>query len=130
MSYVPPQPPQGQPYMQYPTQPVSGSGTSQRVIKKVGVGSAAKVAAMVSALVWSVFGLLLVLLSICGGGIVSGAFGNRGAQVFAGGLVSSIIIYVVGFIIYGIIGGIVGALYAAMYNLTARWIGGLEVEVG
>ncbi len=32
-------------------------------------------------------------------------------------------------VIYGVMGFIGGIIMAALYNLTARWIGGIEVEV-
>jgi hypothetical protein len=32
-------------------------------------------------------------------------------------------------IIYGVMGFLMGIIGAALYNLTARWIGGFEVEV-
>ena len=32
-------------------------------------------------------------------------------------------------IVYGVMGFIFGILMAAIYNLIARWIGGIEVEV-
>ena len=32
-------------------------------------------------------------------------------------------------IIYGVMGFVVGIIGAAIYNLIARWIGGIEVEV-
>nr|MBA3273122.1 DUF3566 domain-containing protein [Chthoniobacterales bacterium] len=31
--------------------------------------------------------------------------------------------------IYGIMGFVLGALSAALYNVIAKWIGGIEVEV-
>jgi len=33
-------------------------------------------------------------------------------------------------IIYGIIGGVGAVIGALIYNLAAKWVGGLEVEIG
>jgi len=32
-------------------------------------------------------------------------------------------------VIYGVMGFVIGVVGAAVYNLIARWIGGIEVEV-
>ena len=32
-------------------------------------------------------------------------------------------------VIYGVMGFIIGVIGAAVYNLVARWIGGIELEV-
>jgi hypothetical protein len=50
---------------------------------------------------------------------LSGAFGVAGG-------VSAIPIMP---IMYGLLGGIVLAISAAVYNLVARWVGGLEVDI-
>ena len=33
-------------------------------------------------------------------------------------------------IVYGIIGGVGAVIAALIYNLAAKWVGGLEVEIG
>jgi hypothetical protein len=33
-------------------------------------------------------------------------------------------------IIYGILGGVGAVIGALIYNLAAKWVGGLEVEIG
>jgi len=101
-------------------------------IKRVSIGSAFRVGAVSSALVWVVFGILFVLWIIA----VGNAFDSAGTQFsgqsnnvgeFSGG--AAIFTYLCGIPIYAVIGGISGALYAFIYNLVAGWVGGLELEL-
>ena len=51
-----------------------------------------------------------------------------GARAFGFGMGVGAIIVVP--IVYGIIGGIGAGIGAVVYNLAARWVGGLEVDIG
>ncbi len=86
-----------------------------KVLKRVGVVSAAKISGVLAA----IFGLILgIVCAFIGGGL-----GSLG--VVPGWLVN-----LIGFpIIYGLVGVIGGALYAALYNLVAGLVGGLEIEL-
>lgn len=98
-----------------------------RHIRRVGVGSAFKVGALVSALLIAVFGIFFVVLPSLIGASLLGALGGNGAGGF--GLVTGLLIYFGLIVFYGLLGGIFGALYAFFYNLVARWVGGLRIEV-
>lgn len=118
-------------YPSYPAQPVTYAPV-RRTIKRVGVGSAMKVMAVLSALLWAILGLIFVVFSLCSLGTIAGQLGRdtgEGTGLFAGGLTMVLLFYVGGILAQLIFGAILGALYAWLYNLTAGIIGGLEVEV-
>jgi hypothetical protein len=101
-------------------------------IRRVGIGSAFKVSAVLTALFWAIFGLLFLLFpTLLVGQLTTGSTsGFSSSQDFAdvaGG--SLILVYFCGIAIYAVIGGLIGALYAFLYNLVAGWVGGLEVEL-
>ena len=87
-------------------------------IKKIGVLSLAKIFGLLYALIGLILGALFAVLSLFG---FSGA---DGTGLFFGAV--SIIILP---ILYGIMGFIGGLITAFFYNLIAKWIGGLEVEI-
>ncbi len=61
------------------------------------------------------FGGLLEDEGIPGFGVFTGALGILAAPVLA--------------VLYGIFGSVIIAIGAAFYNLTARWVGGIAVEL-
>lgn len=144
MSSYPPSPQYGQPTQyqpspytqQYAPMQYAPPARVRRRIRHVDVFSAVKVMAVLSMLIWAVFGLLY---GICGtlftaaivGGLSSSSSSFRGSSgaIVGGNLAIFFIIYIVG-IIGALIGGAIsGAIYAGLYNVTANWTGGLEVDV-
>ena|SRR5271168_27214 len=102
------------------------------VVKRIGPGSAFKVAAVVYAFIGLVAAALMVPFMMLMSNYVP-THGDMGAQtngfsrtLGTGFGLASFIIFP---ILYGVIGGIGGALIALIYNLAAGWIGGLEVDV-
>ena len=104
-----------------------------KTIRRIGIASAFKIGAILSALVWAVLGLFwLVLMNL-----VFSAMGSMSVQdtgdsfgLMAGfSIATSCIFYFVNIALNAIIGGIGGALFAALYNLVAGWVGGIEVEL-
>ncbi len=97
-------------------------------IRRVGVGSAFKVGALMLLLFWAVFGIIFLVLqgSLLASMVNSSNFPARGAGL---GLGTLCVFYLIGMVIYTIIGGIVGAAYAFFYNLVSGWVGGLELEL-
>lgn len=96
------------------------------VIRKIGVGSAAKVFDVVRP-VGLIFGAIVAMIALAGAGIGAatsddpmrswlGAMFGVGAIVFLP-------------IVYGVMGAIFGALTAAFYNVVAGISGGLSVDV-
>lgn len=67
---------------------------------------------------------------------LAGAFAQQSqqAQAFGGPPAAIVAAMMFGFgifmpVFYGVFGFIFGVISAAIYNLIARWIGGIEVEV-
>jgi hypothetical protein len=91
------------------------------IIKSVEVFSVAKIMAMIHACLGLVAAPFFLLI-----GLMGSALGERSGPV-AG-------IFGVGFAIlmpflYGIAGFIAGLMFALLYNLFARWVGGIELEL-
>jgi len=97
------------------------------VIRRVGVGSAAKVGGALYAVIGLIIGLFVAAFSLLGAGIAAQA-GAGDVPSFIGPLfgVGAIIFAP---IFYGILGLIGFALAAAIYNLVAGMTGGLELDV-
>lgn len=92
-----------------------------RTIKSVGVLSVAKISGLVYA------GLALILMPIF---LIVGFAGTLagGRNSGVSGLVS-IVIAVLLPVIYGLLGFVFGAIGGFFYNICAKWVGGIEVEV-
>jgi hypothetical protein len=100
-------------------------------LRRITVGSAFKVGAALSALLFAVLGFFVVLLpGIFGAGILGALLGDQGGGgAFGLGFIGSLIAYVLGIVIYWIVGGIISAIEAWLYNIVAGWIGGLQIEI-
>ena len=111
------------------------------VIKRIGPNSAFKIGAIVGLITSAVFGIFIIGLqglafsALAGLASISypdGSFSGTGsgADLFATFTLATFcfmyVIYVISSAIFGGIGGLVGAF---AYNLTARWVGGLELEL-
>jgi hypothetical protein len=95
------------------------------VIRKIGVGSAAKLAGTLYAVWGLIFGAIFALIALAGAGLGAsdeetpawiGAFLGAGAVIFLP-------------ILYGVMGAIFGALTAVFYNVVSGMVGGLSVDV-
>jgi hypothetical protein len=92
------------------------------VIRSIGVWSAARLYAAISAAMGILIGVVFALFSLAGAatgmnenaGILAGVFGVGAIVIFP--------------IFYGVMGLIGGALGALLYNLFAGMVGGLEVD--
>ena len=102
-----------------------------KTIRHISVGSAFKVGAVLTGLVFIVIGFFVVLLpALFGASLLGAMLGNQGGgSAFGTGLISGVIIYILGIIVYAIIGGISGAIDAWLYNIVAGWVGGLEIDL-
>jgi hypothetical protein len=92
-------------------------------VKRIGPGSAFKVGLAIYGLVGLIVGLFFGLVSMLGGTLAHPAQAGMFGMFFG---IGAIIIWP---LCYGIGGGIVAAISAAFYNLVARWVGGLEVDI-
>lgn len=104
-------------------------------IKRIDVVSAMRVGALVSALIFTVFGLLIIGLQALLFSAVSSSVSVQssrgqlsGGNFAALGLAGFCIFYLVGVVFSAISGGIYGAVGAFIYNLVSNWVGGIRVE--
>jgi hypothetical protein len=106
-------------------------------IKRVDVVSAMKIGALVSALVFTAFGVFIMALQLLVINSFSSSYssfsGPSGANLGAGfamaGLASCLCFYIVGVVASAIFGGIYWAVVAWFYNLVSNWVGGLRIEL-
>jgi heme/copper-type cytochrome/quinol oxidase subunit 2 len=97
------------------------------VVKRIGPGSAFKVGLVLYGLLGLLIGACITLLSLVGAGFMRSQ--NAPAPAIVGMIFGTLAI-VIAPIFYGVIGGVVAALSAVLYNLAAKIIGGLEVDLG
>ena len=105
-------------------------------LKRIGVGSALKVGAILYGLTFAIFGFIGLAFQGLFLGLLSSGFGNgtstlrgSGAALFGTGIVGLCIFYAVGLVFSVVAGGIFAAVYAILYNLVAGWVGGLELDL-
>lgn len=97
-----------------------------QAIRRIGVLSLAKVLAATYAGLGLLIGGVLSVISVVGG--VLGAAITQDAGGLAGmlfGLAAVIVLPIV----YGLVGFVTGLVIAPLYNLVARAVGGIEVEL-
>jgi hypothetical protein len=101
-----------------------------RRIKRIAPLQAGKMLGVLYACIGLIF---LPFFALAG---VAGAFAQQSQQAQAAGAAPAAIVAAMMFgfgifmpVFYGIFGFIFGVISAAIYNLIARWIGGIEVEV-
>ena len=88
-------------------------------IRRFGVMKTATVVAIMYMLIVGVFVVPFALLGLL-------VAPSRGAAGAAGGIVVIGLVAIFG---YGLLGWVFTAVAAAVYNLAARWVGGIEVEI-
>ena len=90
------------------------------IIKSIEVFSLAKIMGLVYACLGLLFAPLFLLM-----GLMGSAMGQHSPLAGVVGVVFAIFMPV----LYGIIGFISGLIGALLYNLFARWVGGIELEL-
>ena len=110
----------------------------QTTLKRIDIGSAFRVGVILYGLLFAIFGLIFVLFQSLFFSAISNMIRSSNfdapnapnASVFVGaGLLGLLCFYGVGIVAAAIFGGIQVAVMAFCYNLTARWVGGLKVEL-
>ena len=97
-------------------------------LKRVGPGSAFKIGLVTYAILGLVLGIFVAFISMVAGTLGSlGQSAASGSQLLGFGMGFGAIIFFP--ICYGLVGGIFAAIGAFIYNLVARWVGGLEVDI-
>lgn len=99
-------------------------------INKFGIFSVAKMYALimfvVSLLIAVPYGLIIIVISLMGS---SSLRGDEAWLMGGGGIIAGIAIMIVLPILYAIIGFIAGVIGSLIYNIFARIVGGIEIEV-
>jgi hypothetical protein len=98
-----------------------------RTLKRIAPLQLAKMMGVLYALMGLLFVPFFLLFAAIGAFAQHGSNQNvaPGALALGGGLVMALLFPVM----YGVGGFILGAITAALYNVVARWVGGVEVEV-
>ncbi len=98
-------------------------------VKSVGVFSVAKIMGCVYGCIALIFVPFLLLAGVMGAmGAMAGA-GNHSNPLAALGVIGIVLLSLFIPIFYGLMGFIFGALGALIYNLMAKWVGGIEIEL-
>ena len=99
----------------------------KRTVKRIAPLQAGKMMGLLYACMGLIF-LPIFMLAAAAGAFAQHA---QGAQAAPAAVVAGIMFGMGIFmpVIYGVMGFIFGVIGAAIYNLVARWIGGIEVEV-
>jgi membrane associated rhomboid family serine protease len=94
-------------------------------VKRINVASAFRVGALVFAMLWAVFGLLFMMVSVLipPDPALARELGANSA------LVNLCSVYLCGVALYAVLGGVMGAICAFFYNVVAAWVGGLEITL-
>lgn len=90
-------------------------------LKSIGVLSVAKIMGAM----YTLLGLILMPFVLIMGMIGAMAGSHENPLGAIGGVVLAVCLP----IIYGVMGFVVGAISSLLYNLMARWLGGIEIEV-
>ncbi len=90
-----------------------------KTIKKIDAWSVAKVSVILNALFGFMLGLFMMLVSF----FVPTSEGEMMPWFFAVGAPIALPI------LYGIIGLVAGYVMALLYNLGAKWVGGIKIEI-
>lgn len=88
------------------------------IIRRIGVVSFAKLQAFIMCLMGFILGIIIAVASQFAGEEVTGSF-------FATGIAAIIVMPLV----YGILGFIAGLITGWLYNLGARFVGGIEIDL-
>jgi len=92
-----------------------------QIVKSVGVLSAAKIMGLIYGCMGLIFAPMLLLVGVVGS--MAGQQKTPLAGMF--GVLFALMMPV----LYGLMGFVMGAIGAFLYNLFARWVGGIELEM-
>ena len=97
------------------------------ILRRIRVGSAAKVAGVLYAVLGLIVGAIVALISLASAGMLAGARADEIPSWFGAAFgVGAIVIFP---ILYGVMGVVFGAIIAGLYNLVAGMVGGLDLDL-
>jgi hypothetical protein len=97
------------------------------VIRSVGVGSVAKVSGALYAGLGLLIGACIAAVSLVGLGFAASQQDSDMPAWFGAVFGVGAIVFLP--ILYGVLGVVMGAITAALYNLVARMVGGVRIDV-
>jgi hypothetical protein len=106
-----------------------GRRSTMATLKRIGPGSAVKLGAITYAFVGLVIGIIAACVSLVAGSLTGMGGSGVGLSARAFGFGMGVGAIIIAPVVYGIIGGIGAGIGAVVYNVAARWIGGLEVDI-
>lgn len=98
-----------------------GVTMTTKYVKRVGVLSLGKIVGIIYAIIGLIFGAIITIAALLVGSTLS-SLGFEGDMFGTGAIIILPIVY-------GILGFILGILIAMVYNLVARYIGALELDM-
>jgi hypothetical protein len=98
-------------------------------VKRVGVFSLAKIYSITMAAAGVIIGVIYGLLFMAVGGAMMAGGGRGSNTAGASSLAIGLIMMVAIPIFYGVLGFIAGLVGGAIYNVAARTVGGIELEL-
>ena len=98
------------------------------VLKRINSFSAAKVGGLFGVILGFIIGAFISLGALLLGGLASAA-GDEAGGAFAGMIFGAGAIIILP-IFYGCVMFVGVLIQTALYNVAAKWVGGIEVEVG
>lgn len=96
------------------------------IVKSLGLFSLAKIMGIIYAFFGFIVGLFLSFFALMGaflGSVLEDSPEPLVGMIFG---IGSVVLFP---ILYGVLGFVGGIITAGIYNLTAKWVGGLEVEL-
>jgi hypothetical protein len=98
-----------------------------KTIRGIGVLSLGKMAGIIYACLGLLIGVIVAMVSVLGG--FAGMANDAGPAAGFIGLFLGVGAVFVFPIFYGVLGAVMGIVVAAIFNVAARLVGGLEIEV-
>lgn len=114
-----------------PPVPIRIARGSLAIIRQVSAASVFKVTFVIYCLLFGFFGCLFVLLpGLFGSSLLGSLAGDRdGLSVLGGGMVATLVFYVLLVVVGAFVQSIVTVIAALIYNVAASWVGGIRVEL-
>jgi len=100
-------------------------------VKRIGVVSLMKISAAIGFVIGFIYGGIIFLMFLFSGAMMASALDVEGAS--SGGIMMiliGLIVAIVAVIGFTAIYAICGAIWAIIYNLIAKVVGGIELELG